>query len=185
MEPKELLTKKKIEKLANDYVGMEEVKSEAHEDGSYDVFISHSSKDKEFVQKVQLFLKYSKNVRDVYVDWQDPAMVHKTDGQTAVDLKSRIENAMRVIYVVTSDSLKSVWCNWEIGYADCSKGINNVAILAIKPNNGKWKNHEYLQQYPWISYDLKEHLFMVTLPNGDKMPLYEWLREGVNRQIKG
>ena len=185
MEPKELLTKRRIEKLAAEYEGWDEPESRAPEDGrKYDVFISHSSRDKAFIRKVLLFLKYSKSVERAYVDWQDSDMAHVPNGQTAIDLKSRIENAKKVIYVVTSDSLKSVWCSWEIGFADCSKGIKDVAILAVKPNNGRWKNHEYLQQYPWISYDLKKRLFMVTMPDEEKrrMTLYDWLRE--NRDWK-
>lgn len=79
--------------------------------------------------------------------------------------------------MVTSESLKSVWCSWEIGYADCSKDVKNIAILAIKPNNGRWKNHEFLQQYPWISYDLKEGHFMVTKINGNKERLSGWLKD--------
>ena len=77
--------------------------------------------------------------------------------------------------VVTTESLKSVWCSWEIGFADCAKGPNDIAILAIKPNNGRWKNHEYLQQYPWISYDQARHLFMVTTPEGKRLTLFNWL----------
>lgn len=177
MEPKEILTKRKIEKLAADYSsGGELIENELPGNNEYDVFVSHSSRDVEFIRKVFLFLKNGKGVNSVYVDWQDPYMKHQTNARTAVDLKKRIMNARKVIYVVTSDSLKSVWCSWEIGYADCSKGVNDVAILAIKPNNGRWKNHEYLQQYPWISYDLKEHLFMVTKPNGNRSTLYDWLK---------
>lgn len=52
-------------------------------------------------------------------------MEHETDARTAVDLKRRIDN---VIYVVTSDSIKSVWRSWDIGYTDCSKGVEDVAI---------------------------------------------------------
>ena len=110
-----------------------------------------------------------------YVDWQDPEMEHETDAKTAADLKSRIQHARKVIYVVTTESLKSVWCSWEIGFADCAKGPNDIAILAIKPNNGRWKNHEYLQQYPWISYDQDKRLFMVTKPDGKRLTLYNWL----------
>lgn len=181
MEPKEILTKRRIEKLAVGYGNYEDVLSDSPADGIFDVFVSHSSRDVDFIRKVLLFLKNGKGVNSVYVDWQDPDMKHETDAQTAVDLKKRITNARKVIYVVTSESLKSVWCSWEIGYADCSKGVDDVAIMAIKPNNGKWKNHEYLQQYPWISYDLKANLFMVTSPIGDKKTLYAWLREERNR----
>lgn len=178
MEAKELLTKRRIERLALEYGyrdGMPEEKWPGQ--GGYQVFISHSSRDVEFIKKVKFFLKHSKGVTDVYVDWEDPDMMHETDAQTAVDLKARIRKANKVIYVVTNDSLKSVWCGWEIGYADCDKGVEDVALLAIKPNNGRWKNHEYLQQYPWIYYDMEEHMFMVTKPSGLRVTLYEWLNE--------
>lgn len=178
MEPKELLTKRRIEKLAIENGYRDDMPDEDWSGrGDYQVFISHSSQDVDFIKKVKFFLKHSKGVTDVYVDWQDPDMEHETDARTAAGLKDRIKNAKKVIYVVTTDSLKSVWCSWEIGYADCNKGVEDVAILAIKPNNGRWKNHEYLQQYPWISYDEKKHLFMVTMPNGDSMKLYEWLNK--------
>lgn len=186
MDAKALLTKRRIEKLAAEYEGWDEPESHAPEDGGkYDVFISHSSRDEVFIRKVLLFLKHSKSVQSPYVDWQDPAMEHETDARTAADLKDRIKNSKKVIYVVTSESLKSVWCSWEIGFADCDKGVEDVAILAVKPNNGRWKNHEYLQQYPWISYDLKKRLFMVTMPGEErKRTLYEWLRYNVNRKYK-
>jgi hypothetical protein len=147
MEPAELLTKRRIEKLAS----------------------------VEFIRKVLLFLYHAKGGMRGYVDWQDTEMEHETDAKTAADLKSRIQHARKVIYVVTTESLKSVWCSWEIGFADCAKGPNDIAILAIKPNNGRWKNHEYLQQYPWISYDQDKRLFMVTKPDGKRLTLYNWL----------
>lgn len=179
MEPKELLTKRRIEKLAEPYESFGYIPRVAKQgDRKYDVFVSHSSRDKEFIRKVLLFLRYSKGGVEGYVDWQDPDMAHETDARTADILKKRISDAKKVIYVVTSESLKSVWCNWEIGFADCNKGVEEVAILAVKPNNGRWKYHEYLQLYPCISYDLKEELFMVTMPGGDRVTLYEWLDRG-------
>ena len=54
-------------------------------------------------------------------------------------------------------------------------GVDDLAILAVKPNNGRWKKREFLQQYPWIYYDLKEHLFMVSKRNGERVMLFDWL----------
>ena len=176
MEPAELLTKRRIEKLASEYEGMRGADDTVWKEGQYyDVFVSHSSHDVEIIRKVLLFLYHAKGGMRGYVDWQDPEMEHETDAKTAADLKSRIQHARKVIYVVTTESLKSVWCSWEIGFADCAKGPNDIAILAIKPNNGRWKNHEYLQQYPWISYDQDKRLFMVTKPDGKRLTLYNWL----------
>lgn len=182
MEAKELLTKKRIEALANAYAGGELTRDFLPKDGKYDVFISHSSQDIVFVRKLILFLKRSKGVENAYVDWLDPAMEHETDAQTAQDLKTRIKDARKVIYVVTTESLKSAWCSWEIGYSDCSKGVDDVAILVVKPNNGHWKNREFLQQYPWIYYDQKDHMFMVSRRDGERIMLYDWLWE--NRYVK-
>lgn len=179
MEPQALLTKKRIEKLADAYAGGELTRGVVPKDGKFDVFISHSSHDMEFVRKLILFLKNSKGVENAYVDWLDPAMEHVTDAQTAVDLKSRIKDARKVIYVVTTESLKSAWCSWEIGYSDCAKGVNDVAILAVKPNNGRWTKREFLQQYPWIYYDQKGRQFMVSGRDDKRVMLYEWLRENL------
>lgn len=175
MELQGILTKNRIEKLADKYAGGELTRGNMPKDGRYDVFISHSSRDMGFVRKLIMFLRHSKGVENAYVDWLDPIMDHETDARTAEDLKDRIRKARKVIYVVTTESLKSSWCSWEIGYSDCSKGVDDLAILAVKPNNGKWKKREFLQQYPWIYYDLKEHMFMVRKRNGESVMLFDWL----------
>lgn len=57
MEPKEILTKRKIEKLSEEfgYKG-ELVENKQTGNKNYDVFVSHSSQDVEFIKKVLLFL---------------------------------------------------------------------------------------------------------------------------------
>ena len=179
MESKELLTKRRIEALALEYEltdpVLKAVYSQNIKEEEPKVFISHSSLEKDFVKKVLLFLYYSKGVAG-YVDWQDPDLPTVTSAATAKTLKRRIEKAKKVIYVVTYNSLKSAWCSWEVGYADKAKGINNIAILAIKPNNGKWMHNEFIEQYPWISYDEKEKLFYVHTLDGNKIVLFDWLR---------
>ena len=111
MEPKELLTKHRIEKLAIENGYREDIPDNDWPDnGDYQVFISHSSHDVEFIKQLKFFLKQSSGGIGAYVDWLDPVMQHETDARTAADLKRRIGNARKVIYVVTNDSLKSVWC---------------------------------------------------------------------------
>lgn len=177
MERKVLLTKRKIEALAAIYELTGPVLTKVWSESSkrIDVFVSHSSSDKDFVRKVNAFLYYSKGGIHAYVDWQDLSLPRETNVTTAVMLKNRIKQSKKVIYVVTNESLKSVWCSWEIGYADCHKGVEDIAILAIKPNNGKWKDNEYLQQYPWIQYEERKDLFTVHMPDGRTPTLREWL----------
>lgn len=171
MESKALLTKRRIEKLASEYEGLGLPSSP--KDGRFDVFVSHSTADKEFIKNVLLFLYHAKGGIQGYVDRQDSNMLHPTNAETAIALKERIRRAKKLIYVVTNDSLKSVWCNWELGFADRDKGLGNIKLLAIKPNNGKWNHNEYLQQYPYIVYD--KSYFRVIMPDGSSMYLYQWL----------
>lgn len=56
MEPKELLTKRRIEKLAIENGYREDMPEEEWpEIGNYQVFISHSSRDVEFIKKLKFF----------------------------------------------------------------------------------------------------------------------------------
>ena len=49
MEPRELMTKRRIEKLASEYENYEEVLSVSDpKDGGFEVFVSHSSADNDF-----------------------------------------------------------------------------------------------------------------------------------------
>ena len=141
----------------------------------YDVFLSHSNDDNEFIKKLLVFLKYTKGDIDGYVDWNDLQLPSRTNRQTAERFADRIRNARKFIFIATSNSLKSVWCSWELGYAERDKGIDNIAILAAKPNNGNWKNNEYLQQCPRIEYNEQQKLFIVYMPNGSTVLLSDWL----------
>ena len=179
MKTKEIITKRKIEALASEYEitdpVLKAIYSQNKNDREPKVFISHSILDIDFVKKVLLFLYYSKGVSG-YVDWQDPDMPIETSAETARKIKKRIDKAKKMIYVVTYESLKSVWCSWEVGYADKAKGQDNIAILSIKPNNGRWKRNEFIEQYPSISYDDKKKLFYVKKLDGHKVTLYDWLQ---------
>lgn len=81
METKELLTKRRIEKLAKKYENYDDISSGLTylKDPDFDVFVSHSSSDKDFIKKVLLFLKYCKGGIQGYVDWQDPNLNVETD----------------------------------------------------------------------------------------------------------
>lgn len=177
MENSAILTKRKIESIADQYGITDSLLKSIYLQNSNGttVFLSHSSNDKDFIKKLVVFLKYGKGGVDAYVDWQDPSIPKETDVVTARRLKERITNASKFIFVATTNSLKSVWCSWELGFADRAKGIGSIAILAVKPNNGKWKKNEYLQQYPWIQYDISEKLFLVKMPDGSTQTLAEWL----------
>lgn len=182
MGSKSLLTKRRIEALADAYEFKDAItrksflqKMRNAQTGENEVFLSHSSMDNDFIEKLLIFLKNAKGGIEGYVDWNDTQLPSRTNGQTAELLATRIRKARRFIFVATSESLKSVWCSWELGYAERDKGVNGIAILVAKPNNGRWKDNEYLQQYPWIEYDEQQKLFLVIMPNGTSLHLSDWL----------
>lgn len=105
MEAKEIITKRRIEALAtqaskygiSDSI-LNSYYSQTNKSNEPRVFISHSSLEKDFVKKVLLFLYHTKGIAG-YVDWQDPDLPSETNAVTAKTLKTRIESALKVIYI--------------------------------------------------------------------------------------
>ncbi|MER9950390.1 toll/interleukin-1 receptor domain-containing protein [Mesorhizobium sp. M0047] len=116
---------------------------------TYDVFLSHSTKDAELVLGVKLILE--DHGRSVYVDWlEDPNLdrTNVTPG-TAETLRKRMLSCLSLIYVHSGNSAASKWMPWELGYFDGYKGA--VAILPVTKNEEtSFYGQEYLGIYPWI-----------------------------------
>ncbi|WP_428655016.1 toll/interleukin-1 receptor domain-containing protein [Runella sp.] len=121
--------------------------------GTYDIFLSHSTKDKELVAGTKLILEdmgYS-----VYIDWiEDPQMNrNNVTKETAELLQKRMQNCNSLFYAFSTNSGQSKWMPWECGYFD---GIKNgkVAILPISQNReNSFKGAEYLGLYYYITIE--------------------------------
>lgn len=126
-------------------------KSASGQSKTYDIFLSHSTKDKELVVGTKLILEdlgYS-----VYIDWiEDPQMSRSTvTKETAELLQKRMQNCKSLFYAFSINSGTSKWMPWECGYFD---GIKNgkVAVLPISRNNDtSFKGTEYLGLYYYIT----------------------------------
>lgn len=115
---------------------------------TYDIFLSHSFLDKELILGVKLLLeKYNFSV---YIDWtEDPQLDRKNVTRRNVELiKERMKNSTSLVYVVTDNSANSKWMPWELGFMDGYTG--RVAILPVTNDNKGFKEHEYLNIYPYI-----------------------------------
>ena len=115
-----------------------------------DVFLSHSSADKDVLPKAIGFLK--KHGARVYIDKADKELPQKPSVETGVKLKKRIYQCPKFIVLVTANSKTSRWIPWELGIADEKKGLPNVALLPDVGNqaNAEWPEQEYLGLYPRI-----------------------------------
>ena len=91
----------------------------------YDYFISHSSRDSSIVQK--LILSENKQGNNVFCDWindVDYLKRHLLCDATLKVIEKRMEQSKAMIFVSSENSLKSVWCNYELNYfAELGKPI--------------------------------------------------------------
>ena len=117
-----------------------------------DVFLSHSSLDKDVLPQVIGFLEaYGARV---YIDKADKELPQKTSAETGMKLKERITQCAKFIVLVTVNSKSSRWIPWELGVADEKKKLPNVALLPDVGNqsNADWPEQEYLGLYPRIVF---------------------------------
>jgi hypothetical protein len=139
------------------------------------IFLSHSHLDEELVESMIIFFR-TLGV-DVYVDWKDDSMPASTSGITAMELKEKIRDNDKFIFLATNNSLKSKWCNWEIGYGDANKYIDKIAVFPLADDTGYWTGQEYLQIYPSIQkLDYLDKFYIVN-PKGSMVDLIEWLKK--------
>jgi hypothetical protein len=85
----------------------------------FDVFLFHSSKDKDILPSVISFLsEYGVNV---YIDKADEELPSSTSPETGEILKNQIHEARKFIILISENSRYSKWIPWELGIADEKK----------------------------------------------------------------
>lgn len=114
---------------------------------SYDFFISHSSKDSKLVQN--LILHLNSEGKNVYCDWISDSDYLKRNLVREATLKvieKRLEQSKAIIFVHSQNSVKSIWCKYELNYfTETDKPIYQISITDIENENyditamiGKW-----------------------------------------------
>lgn len=117
---------------------------------TYDVFLSHSSRDAELVIGVKAILE--EQGKSVYVDWLEDAEMDRTKvtPENANLLRSRMKACSSLIFVATENSSSSKWVPWELGYFDGYRE-NAVAILPLVEDwQSTFDGQEYLGLYPVV-----------------------------------
>ncbi|MGP4845434.1 TIR domain-containing protein [Marinobacter sp. 1Y8] len=116
---------------------------------TYDIFLSHSSKDSELILGMKGVLEdhgYS-----VYVDWFDDPQLDRNNvtKKTASALRERMKCCKSLFFVTTKNSESSKWMPWECGYFDGLK--EKVAIVPVKASSysDEFSGQEYLGLYPY------------------------------------
>lgn len=144
---------KEKQRTSNVYKSNNEILSESasafNKCKTYDIFLSHSSKDAELILGVKGTLEdmgYS-----VYVDWVDDSQLDRSyvNESTAELLRERMDASKSLFYVTTENAESSKWMPWECGYFDGVK--EKVAILPVKKYSydNDYNGQEYLGLYPY------------------------------------
>jgi hypothetical protein len=127
---------------------LREAATTASFDQTFDVFVSHSSKDADLIWGVKLRLEL--DGLQVYVDWiVDPQLDRtRVSKATAAILRQRMKQCRFLVYVATAASRDSRWMPWELGYFDGLRR-GRVGILPIDGMPGAdFPGVEYLGLYP-------------------------------------
>lgn len=122
---------------------------------SYDIFLSHSSKDAVLI--LSLKQKLESFGFSVYVDWVDDPQLDrsKVNRSTAETLRLRMKACRGLLYASSHNATNSKWMPWEVGFFDGHKP-ERVAILPIVETSEKdkpFRGQEYLELYPYIDKD--------------------------------
>ena len=113
----------------------------------YDFFISHSSKDRESVQKL---ITYENECnKDIFCDWINDSDYLKRNlvcEETLEIIEIRLRQSRALIFVDSKNSQESVWCKYEINYfnelnkpiyilsqSDIENGVFNLKNMNVKP----------------------------------------------------
>lgn len=139
------------------------------------IFLSHKHDEVEQLKDaIALLKKFGGNV---YIDHFDDEMPKHTSGITADMIKFKIKGNKKFILLATEKAIAAKWCNWELGYGDAHKYINNIALLVIKDDNTSWTGSEYLKIYPVIGRNnsLNSENYVVEYPNKEIFDLVTWL----------
>ena len=117
-----------------------------------DTFLSHSSKDAEFLPSVIQLLE--NHGASVYCDLGDDRLPTEPNPETAMILKDQIGRSTRLVVFVTTNSKDSKWVPWELGIGDAKLNQLNVALLPAAANeyDQVWAKQEYLGLYRHIIY---------------------------------
>lgn len=115
------------------------------------VFLSHSHHDKKLVEGT--VARIEENGWKVYVDWNDTSMPRETNKVTAANIKRTIRDARYFLFLATKNSMESVWCPWEIGFADGVLRNEQILIIQTEDDGGRFHGNEYLQLYRSVDSD--------------------------------
>jgi hypothetical protein len=148
---------------------------------TYDVFLSHSSRDKPLVLGVKARLE-DENL-SVYIDWIDDADLDRAavTPENARRLRRRMKQCQSLLYIATDNASRSKWMPWEVGLFDgLGKGERIGVLPVLDSATEKFDGMEFLGLYSVV--DLRrtrggDVALFASTQAGDVMNFKRLLRE--------
>ena len=157
------------------------IKSKILGNSSKNTFLSHSSKDAEYLPGIIRLLE--NHGASVYCDLDDKRLPDRPSPETALTIKNQIKASKRQVIFVTVNSKDSKWVPWELGVGDVQLGINNIALLPVSNHSYEqdWAKQEYLGLYRHIMYggmqgEPKPLWMLYDYRNNTATKLSDWCR---------
>ena len=149
-------------------------RSERRTDSETQLFLSHSSRDRDLVgDAVEFFRRQGVKV---YVDWTDGEMPDVPSPETAERLKEKIRENRKFVLLASQNSLASRWVPWELGLADVIRGLDHMTVMPVREGGQDYSGSEYVAIYSTI-HSTTDGDWAVVLPGSNNgIRLSYWLR---------
>lgn len=102
-------------------------------------------------------------------------MPQTTDRTTATRIKEKIVECDRLVVIATPNALHSLWVPWELGCADGTKGVNNIAVFPVVERSAEYDGTEYVGIYPSIMISDDGSLHVRFCDSQVYVSLADWL----------
>jgi hypothetical protein len=146
-------------------------------DAKFDIFLSHSFKNKEEVKGVYIYL--TDIGYRVYVDWiVDPELDRsEVNSATVQNLRKRMKQSACLIYAVSDQAASSKWMPWELGFMDGFTDHRCAVLPVLDVSTDSFSGQEFIHVYPTITKeDLANGNFRIIVKSSGKLDarLFEW-----------
>ncbi len=167
--------------------GLSGLKNSAKNEGQsynpqFDVFLSHSTLDKEVIEGIWQFL--SDRGLKVYVYWiVDPKLAHGVvDKSNAELLRLRMDQSKSLIYASSPNAEGSSWMSWEVGYMDGRTPRKCAILPVVKHSQESFHDREFMDLYPKIELERLAYADKPIIFGGtwESKTVETWARQTVN-----